>query len=67
MEAVGESRAPVRCLVPDHDRHCSRLDHCVVRPYWKRMKETIDQFLDSSTLYDIIQDKKKMHNHHLAE
>lgn len=67
MEAVGESRAPVRCLVPDHDRHCSRLDHCVVRPYWKRMKETIDRFLDSSTLYDIIQDKRKMHNHHLAE
>lgn len=60
MEAVGESRAPVRCLVPDNNRHCSRLEHCAIRPYWKRMKETIDQFLDSSTLYDIIHEKKKM-------
>jgi Rrf2 family cysteine metabolism transcriptional repressor len=58
MEAVGESRAPVRCLVQNEDGHCSRLKHCLIRPYWKRMKETIDQFLDSSTLYDIIQGEK---------
>lgn len=60
MEAVGESRAPVQCLVPDNEGHCSRLEHCVIRPYWKRMKETIDQFLDTSTLYDIIKERKKM-------
>lgn len=64
MEAVGESRAPVRCLTPDDGRHCSRLSQCVLRPYWKRMKETIDQFLDSSTLYDIIQEKNG--NNHLS-
>jgi Rrf2 family protein len=54
MEAVGESRAPVRCLAKDEDKHCSLADTCSIRPYWKRMKETIDEFLDSSTLYDII-------------
>ena len=54
MEAVGESRAPVRCLAEDVDRHCSRADTCSIRPYWKKMKETIDEFLDSSTLYDLI-------------
>ncbi|UCG29605.1 MAG: Rrf2 family transcriptional regulator [candidate division WOR-3 bacterium] len=59
MEAVGESRAPVRCLIPDTSKHCSRLEYCSIRPYWKRMKETIDEFLDSSTLYDIIQEKNK--------
>jgi len=59
MEAVGESSAPVRCLTATTDKHCSRAEDCSLRPYWKRMKDTIDRFLDSSTLYDIMQEKKK--------
>ncbi len=58
MEAVGESRAPVRCLAKAEDKYCSQAETCSLRPYWKRMKETIDEFLDSSTLYDIIKKNK---------
>ena len=55
MDAVGESSAPVRCLTAETGKHCSRAADCTLRPYWKKMKDTIDRFLDSSTLYDIIQ------------
>jgi Rrf2 family protein len=59
MQAVGESSAPVRCLAAKPSRQCSRASSCYLRPYWKRMKDTIDTFLNSSTLDDIMQEKKK--------
>lgn len=59
MEAVGESRGLVRCQIADTEDCCARADDCSIRPYWKRMKETIDKFLDSSTLYDLINEKKR--------
>jgi Rrf2 family protein len=59
MTAVGESSAPVRCLITEDDNCCSRKKDCAIRPYWKRMKKTIDQFLYSSTLHDIMKAKHK--------
>lgn len=57
MAAVGESSAPVRCL--NVDARCARAGDCSMRRYWQRMKDTIDTFLGSSTLYDLMQEKKK--------
>ena len=57
MEAVGESRELVRCQIADNEECCARANGCSIRPYWKRMKDTIDKFLNSSTLYDIMQEK----------
>lgn len=59
MEAVGESNAPVHCLNSGTGANCARSGDCSMRRYWKRMKDTIDEFLDSSTLYDIMQEKSK--------
>ena len=57
MNAVGESSAPVRCLAKENEDCCLRKKDCVIRPFWKKMKQTIDGFLYSSTLYDIINAK----------
>jgi Rrf2 family iron-sulfur cluster assembly transcriptional regulator len=57
MTAVGESSAPVRCLVSESLNCCSRRKDCNIRPYWQKMKKTIDQFLYSSTLSDIMKAK----------
>jgi Rrf2 family protein len=57
MTAVGESSAPVRCLSVDTDNCCSRRRNCTIRPYWAKMKKTIDGFLFSSTLSDIMKAK----------
>lgn len=59
MEAVGEFRGLVRCQIADSENYCSRAHGCSIRPYWERMKDTIDEFLNSSTLYDIIHQKRK--------
>jgi len=57
MTAVGESSAPVRCLASESLNCCSRRKDCNIRPYWEKMKKTIDQFLYSSTLSDIMKTK----------
>ncbi len=57
MNAVGESSAPVRCLAGEND--CMRREGCIIRPFWERMKQTIDGFLFSSTLSDIMNEKSK--------
>ncbi len=59
MTAVGESSAPVRCLSANTDNCCSRREDCTIRPYWEKMKKTIDGFLYSSTLFDVIKAKKQ--------
>lgn len=57
MEAVGESSAPVQCLKADVN--CARAADCSMRRFWKRMKDTIDAFLGSSTLYDLMREKRR--------
>jgi Rrf2 family iron-sulfur cluster assembly transcriptional regulator len=59
MNAVGESSAPVRCLSAQDENYCSRQEACVIRPYWQKMKQTIDGFLYSSTLSDIMKTTKR--------
>lgn len=59
MEAVGEFPGLVRCQIADTENCCSRADGCSIRPYWEKMKDTIDKFLNSSTLYDIMHQKRK--------
>ena len=59
MEAVGEKNAPVVCLAKSDEKHCLRAGDCHIRLYWKKLKDVIDDFLDSSTLSDIIQGKTR--------
>ena len=58
MDAVGEKNVPVRCLADDSETSCARAKGCFIRPYWKRMQDQIDKFLNSSTLYDILRNKE---------
>lgn len=60
MGAVGEKNVPVSCLADDRETPCAHAKDCSIRPYWKRMKDTIDKFLNSSSLYDIIHQKRKL-------
>ena len=53
MRAVGESSAPVFCVTRNSQKNCPRTTYCTIRPYWRKLKKTIDQFLDSVTLHDV--------------
>ena len=52
---------PVHCVTSDSSgRDCKLIDRCVTKSVWKKLKETIDDLLDSVTLKDLCSDAKKM-------
>ncbi len=53
MKAVGESSAPVFCVARNPQKNCPRATYCTAKPYWGKLKKTIDQFFDSVTLHDV--------------
>lgn len=54
--------APADCVIEDEESDCSRLGYCVTRTIWERIKESIDDVIDSITLQDMLDDHKKLHN-----
>lgn len=59
MEVLEGSMAPVECV--DDPQVCQRAQLCVTRDIWAKMKEAIDNILESITLQDMVerQNKKK--------
>lgn len=53
LTAVGESTAPVMCVMNRRDRYCAGFSLCPMKPHWKELKKRIDEFLDEYTLGDI--------------
>jgi len=53
LTAVGESTAPVMCVMNKRDRYCAGISLCPMKPYWKELKKRIDEFFDEYTLADI--------------
>ncbi len=60
MKAVGESKAPVFCVATKKYKHCSRINRCPTRPYWKKLNKIIGTFFDTHTLSDLCK-KRKCH------
>ncbi|MFA6679835.1 MAG: Rrf2 family transcriptional regulator [Candidatus Methanomethylophilaceae archaeon] len=48
--------SPVSCL--DGVNTCSRADHCITLPMWKQLDRAIDDYLESVTLQDLLDQKK---------
>jgi len=47
--------APVECTAEDYQPGaCEREPECLSRSVWQRVKESIDQVLDSTTLQDVM-------------
>ena len=46
--------APVLCLEGDGPNNCPRAETCVTLVVWKRLKEAMDQVVDSITLADLV-------------
>ncbi len=60
------SLAPVECL--NNPESCPRYELCVTREVWARMKQALDEVLESTTLQDLVerqlskeQSKKEMY------
>jgi Rrf2 family protein len=58
LDAVGESTAPLRCVLGKADKYCSHVTPCRMKGCWRELKEKIDAFLNERTLWDVCKDNK---------
>ncbi len=59
LRALEGNMAPYDCVVDD-DFVCSREDKCVTKPVWRKIKNSIDEVIDSITLQDMIEENNKI-------
>ncbi len=59
LDAVGETIAPVHCLLGRSDTHCPRVAVCPMKSCWHELKMRIDAFFDDYTLHDILDGMRK--------
>jgi Rrf2 family iron-sulfur cluster assembly transcriptional regulator len=53
LNAVGESTAPVQCLVGKADKYCAHVIPCPMQECWSKLKREMDSFFSKYTLYDV--------------
>lgn len=56
LRLTEESLAPVSCLVPG-GAACPRASECSTLPMWQGLSRVINQYLDSITIADLVQQK----------
>ncbi len=52
--------APVECVRDNDSETCSRTDICVARTVWKKVKDSIIEVLDTTTLEDMCNEEEKI-------
>ncbi len=60
MQVLEGSMAPVECV--DDPQVCQRAQLCVTRDIWAKMKEAIDNILESITLQDMVERQNRKKN-----
>ena len=60
VRAVEGPVAVVQCALPADEPSCNRVDRCVTHLLWKRLSETITEFLDSVTLQDLCDEARQL-------
>jgi Rrf2 family protein len=59
LDAVGETTAPLQCLLGEADKYCSHVAPCPMQECWFELKEVMDSFFCEHTLHDICCRAKK--------
>ncbi len=57
IQVVEGSIAPVECI--DNPKFCNRVDTCITRDIWTKLKNAMLEVLDSVTLEDMVKMQKK--------
>jgi Rrf2 family protein len=61
VRALDGDITPAHCVAnKSSNRDCKMIDRCVTKTVWKRLKDAIDNLLDSVTLKDLCSDAEKM-------
>jgi len=59
LRALEGDMAPVDCVINDNVT-CEREEGCVTKLVWMRLKDSINNVIDSITLQDMLNEQKKM-------
>jgi Rrf2 family protein len=60
LRALEGSLAPVDCVLETDAHQCDRVDCCVVKGVWAKIRDSINEVVDSITLSDLVEDYKKL-------
>lgn len=58
LDAVGETTAPLQCLIGKADKYCSGVTPCPMQECWYELRRNIDKFFDKYTLQDMCNRKR---------
>jgi Rrf2 family protein len=61
LRALEGNMAPSDCVMDDNN-DCKKEDGCVTRLVWVKIKDSIDEVIDSITLQDMVDDETKLNN-----
>jgi len=59
LRALEGSLAPVDCVMEDEPNKCSKSDKCVTKIVWEKIRDKVNEAVDSITLADLIEEYKK--------
>jgi Rrf2 family protein len=59
LRALEGSLAPVDCVAEDGHSSCSRYDCCVTRGIWQKIRDSINEVVDSTSLQQLVEEYKK--------
>ncbi len=57
VESLQGTLTPVDCLLEGAD--CNRMENCVTRPVWQKLKDAQDEVLSNITIQDLLDQEKE--------
>ncbi|MDK2918540.1 MAG: Rrf2 family transcriptional regulator, cysteine metabolism repressor [Candidatus Petromonas sp.] len=54
--------APAECVIEEEDNECSKASYCVTRTIWEKIRDSVDNVINSITLQDMVDDYTRLHN-----
>ena len=52
--------APAECVLDDQDKECIKADYCVTRILWEKIRDSINNVIDSISLQDMVDDYERI-------
>ncbi|MFZ5989786.1 MAG: RrF2 family transcriptional regulator [Bacillota bacterium] len=62
LRTLEGSLAPVECVVEEDPLKCAREEGCVTKIIWQRIRDKVNEVVDSITLADLIEEYRKLSN-----
>ena len=62
LRALEGSLAPVDCVVEDEPYECKKAEKCVTRKLWEKIRDSINDVVDSTSLQDLVDEHRLSHS-----